>query len=442
LLHGARLLLVPEHLRRDPEGFHAAVAHAGVTVLSQTPSAFRQFMAADAAAPTDRPPLALRHVIFGGEALDLPSLLPWFDRHPHGKPELVNLYGITETTVHVTWRPITPQDAQEGRGSLIGRPLRDLDLHVLDEALQFVPPGFPGELCVGGAGLARGYLNQPSLTAERFVEWPATGQRLYRSGDRARRVGAADLAYLGRFDDQIKLRGFRIELGEITAALQEISGVQDAAVGVHGDQLVAWVVPASLGQEHSRLTTALMHRLPAYMVPRRWVGLDRLPLTANGKLDRRSLAELWAHRAPHADPSPAAPHPPEAGSDPSTPSHQALAELEAEIATIWAGLLERSDIDRDANFFDLGGHSLMAASVKQALLARLKQDLPMVSLFQFPTVRLLARHLHSLRGGPDAEVRAGESPGVQTAQTEDRQQGRQRLSARRQRRGTDAQGRS
>ncbi|MFE4211380.1 amino acid adenylation domain-containing protein, partial [Streptomyces goshikiensis] len=239
LAHGGRLVVVPYETSRDPEAFHRLLRTERVTVLNQTPSAFYQLMRADKEAQSAPPaPLALRLVVFGGEALDLPALRDWFERHGDTAPRLVNMYGITETTVHVTYRPITLRDLDEGRGSVIGTPIPDLRLYVLDRHGRGVPTGVPGELYVGGAGLADGYLNRPELTAERFVPAPFAGhggERLYRTGDLVRLLHDGDLEYCGRIDRQVKLRGFRIELGDIEAALSSHPDVVDSVVLLRTD---------------------------------------------------------------------------------------------------------------------------------------------------------------------------------------------------------------
>ncbi|MFJ8628729.1 amino acid adenylation domain-containing protein [Kitasatospora sp. NPDC093550] len=256
LLHGGRIAVVPEEARRSPAARHALVRAEGVTVLSQTPTAFRQFADADAEAARageTGPPLALRHVVFGGEALEPGALRDWAARHPDG-PLLVNMYGITETTVHVTAHPLTSADLA-APGSVIGHPLADLAVHLLDGRGEPVPPGVPGELCVGGPGLARGYLGRPGLTAERFVPSPlGDGERLYRSGDLARRLPEGDLEYLGRIDQQVKVRGHRVELGEIEAELGAHPGVRHAAVLPReapggGPGLVAYLVPGEPAED-------------------------------------------------------------------------------------------------------------------------------------------------------------------------------------------------
>ncbi len=259
LAYGGTLVVVPYWTSRSPEEFRRLLERERVTVLNQTPSAFRQLIAAEEAAlAKGEGPLALRFVLFGGEALELRSLAPWWDRHPDDRPLLVNLYGITETTVHVTYRPVRRADLAAGKGSVIGGPIPDLSLHLLDRAHQPVPIGVAGELYVGGAGLALGYLGWPDLTAERFLPdaWSGrAGERLYRSGDLARRRPDGDLEYLGRADQQVKVRGFRIELGEIEAVLGSHPGVATAVVVAHTAEqagelrLAAYLEP---DQRHAR----------------------------------------------------------------------------------------------------------------------------------------------------------------------------------------------
>ncbi|HET7460272.1 MAG TPA: amino acid adenylation domain-containing protein, partial [Longimicrobium sp.] len=341
LLYGGRLVVVPELVSRDPEAFHALVRREGVTVLSQTPSAFRQFIRVDGERGGE---LALRVVVFGGEALEPASLREWVERRGAGTPRLVNMYGITETTVHVTYRPLTEADVFGGSGSPIGVRIPDLHLYVCDSALRPLPVGVPGELYVGGGGVARGYLNRPELTAQRFVENPFGAGTLYRTGDRVRWLADGTLDYLGRLDEQVKIRGFRIELGEIEARLAEHPEVREAVVLAREDapgekRLVAYVVgdvEAGVLREHLR------RELPEYMVPAAFVALERLPLTANGKLDRKALP------APEGDAY-------------ARGSYEApLGEVEAALAEIWAEMLGLERVGRWDHFFELGGHSLLA----------------------------------------------------------------------------------
>ncbi|QSQ26196.1 amino acid adenylation domain-containing protein [Pyxidicoccus parkwayensis] len=256
LLYGGRLVVVPYWVSRSPEAFYRLLAEEAVTVLNQTPTAFRQLIHAEqqAAARGALPSLALRYVIFGGEALDLAALRPWFERHGDARPRLVNMYGITETTVHVTHRPVGMEDVERPWSSVIGCAIPDLQVYLLDAAGQPVPVGVPGEIHVGGAGVARGYLRRPELTAARFVEdrfGPVPGRKLYRAGDLARRLPSGDLEYLGRIDNQVKIRGFRIELGEIESSLGTHPSVREAVVmareDVPGDKrLAAYLVLGNL----------------------------------------------------------------------------------------------------------------------------------------------------------------------------------------------------
>ena len=249
LINGGRLVIVPHTVTRSPAEFLGFAAREGLTVLNQTPSAFYQFMRADRENPELRRALRLRYVIFGGEALDFRKLAYWYLGHPDGAPLLINMYGITETCVHVSHLALSKSDVGTSTDSPIGRKLPDLRVYVLGDGLEPVPVGVTGELYIAGAGLARGYLNRPGLTAERFVADPfgPSGSRMYRTGDLARRRADGVLDFLGRADSQVKIRGFRIEPGEIEAALTRHEAVAQAAVIAREDQadnkrLVAYVV--------------------------------------------------------------------------------------------------------------------------------------------------------------------------------------------------------
>ncbi|HEX8273712.1 MAG TPA: amino acid adenylation domain-containing protein [Longimicrobiaceae bacterium] len=369
LLYGGRLVVVPLETSRDPEAFHALVRREGVTVLSQTPSAFRQLIRADAERGGE---LALREVVFGGEALEPASLREWVERHGIDRPRLVNMYGITETTVHVTYRPLSRVDVFEGSGSPIGVRIPDLRLYVLDPARNPLPVGVPGELYVGGGGVARGYLNRPELTAERFVRNPFGEGRLYRTGDRVRWLADGTLEYLGRLDEQVKIRGFRIEPGEIEAVLRRAPGVADCAVVIREDEpgekrLVAYVV-GEVGAEELR--AHLRQSLPEYMVPAAFVALEGLPLTPNGKLDRRAL--------PAPDFAPAE----ESYAAPRTPVEEVL-------AGIWAEVLKTERVGVHDNFFALGGHSLLAVTLVERM-RRCGLHADVRALFVTPTIADLA----------------------------------------------------
>lgn len=353
LLYGGRLAVVPYLVSRSPEEFVDFVEREGVTVLNQTPTAFLQFVAAERQrAPMT--PMPLRYVVFGGEKLNIQALAPWFERYPQS-PLLVNMYGITETTVHVTFRALSAADAR-GHASAIGAGLADLRLYVLDAAMRPQAPGVPGELFVAGAGLARGYLGRPELSADRFPPDPFSavpGARMYRTGDLVRRAPDGDIHYIGRIDQQVKIRGFRIELGEIEAACTDLEGIAQAVVRVGPrDTLVAYVVaePGAVVRPDA-IQTQLRARLPDYMVPSLWVPLPAIPLTGNGKIDVRRL------------PEPA----PQAGESAQGDGRAPRDPVEQMVLQSWSSLLERELGDVDANFFAVGGNSLLATrAVAQA----------------------------------------------------------------------------
>lgn len=299
LLSGGRIVVVPQEICWSPPEFAQLLSTHGVTVLSQTPSAFYRLMQADAErVVAGGPALGLRTVVFGGEALDASRLQEWFRRYPEGEPRTVNMYGITETTVHVTHVHVDLAHSVAG-GSPIGVPLPGLTVHLLGADLRSVPLGMVGELYIGGQQLARGYLGQPGLSSSRFVACPTgTGDRLYRTGDLARWLPDGGLEFAGRSDDQVKVRGFRIELGEIEAALASHEKVADCAViarenGTGSSHLVAYVVgtaDTTPGEpDGCQLRNHLRSVLPEHMVPSVFVALLELPLTPNKKLDRRAL---------------------------------------------------------------------------------------------------------------------------------------------------------
>ncbi|MCM6779087.1 amino acid adenylation domain-containing protein, partial [Nocardia sp. CDC159] len=299
LANGGTVVVVDYPTSRSPELFRELLIREQVTVLNQTPSAFYQLAEADRAAHADAGKFALRYVVFGGEALDLRQLQRWYERHASDAPQLVNMYGITETTVHVSFLELDERLC-DSPASVIGRALPGLETYVLDARLHPAPVGVAGEMYVAGEQLSRGYLGRPALTATRFVANPhgQPGSRMYRSGDVGRWAGfngEANLEYAGRSDQQVQLRGFRIELGEIEAALLRCAGVSQAVVVVRsdehaGDRLVGYVVPESgSALESTALRAEVGEFLTGYMVPDAIVVLDVLPLTPNGKLDRKAL---------------------------------------------------------------------------------------------------------------------------------------------------------
>ncbi|PRG57035.1 amino acid adenylation domain-containing protein [Burkholderia gladioli] len=378
LLHGGRLVIVPKLTSRSPQACYALLCDTGVTVLNQTPSAFRQLIAAQAESDREH---ELRHVVFGGEALEVGMLRPWYEDARNHDCRLVNMYGITETTVHVTYWPLSAEGSGTPAG--IGRPIPDLSVHVLDANLNPVPIGVAGELCVGGAGVARGYLNQPELTARRFIRNPFSEDaeaRLYRSGDLARFLPDGTLEYLGRIDTQVKIRGFRIELGEIEAALSALPGVREALVMAREDEpgekrLVAYFVADAAHAQHdvADLRAELSRTLPDFMLPAAFVALERFPLTANGKIDRKAL------------PRPAQ----------TVDAQQYVAprtSIEERLAAIWAQVLHLDRVGIHDNFFAVGGDSIRAVSVLSKAKAQ-GLEFALVDLFTRQSIANLAQAL-------------------------------------------------
>ncbi|WP_141119924.1 non-ribosomal peptide synthetase, partial [Mycobacterium malmoense] len=386
LLRGARLVIVPDDVVRSPEDLHATLVRERVSVLSQTPSAFY-------ALSPEPNELKLQTVVFGGEALEPPRLGRWLHNHPK-LPRLINMYGITETTVHASFREITGADVDDTT-SPIGAPLAHLGFFVLDEWLHPVPAGVTGELYVAGGGVACGYVGRAGLTASRFVACPfgASGSRMYRTGDLVRWGADCRLQYLGRADEQVKIRGYRIELGEIRAALNAFDEVEHAAVVAREDRpgdkrLVAYVTGTA---DPAHVRGRLADRLPGYMVPAAVVAVDAIPLTLNGKLDTRALPapdyqEGGEYRAP------------------ATPVEEILAGIYARVLG-----LERVGVEE--SFFDLGGDSLSAMRLVAAVATGLDARLEVRTLFEAPTIRQLAPRLGA-GGGRAARVVAGARPAV------------------------------
>ena len=381
LFYGGRLVVVPYEVTRSPDEFLNLLIHEEVTVLNQTPSAFRHLIEAESSRSEQSESLQLRYVIFGGEGLDPRTLRTWVERHGIDRPQLINMYGITETTVHVTYQRLTFLDIERG-GSPIGRPLPDLQVYLLNPQGEPVPVGVPGEIYVGGAGLARGYLNRPELTVDRFVKPPFDGcpsDRLYRSGDLARRNEDGSLEFLGRIDSQVKIRGHRIELGEIEAAILQVEFVAQAAVvarddGPVGKVLVAYLVShPGAGLDSAVLRNSLAMKLPSYMIPSFFVELETLPLTINGKLDTKAL-----------------PLPQSASLNREQTIVLPRNPMEEMIASAWSTVLNIQTISIDDNFFELGGHSLLAVRVVDAIKSASGITIKVADLFRHATVAGLA----------------------------------------------------
>lgn len=382
LLNGGKLVIVPQITAKSPSDYIRLLINERVTILNQTPGYFYRLMHEAIAMGKESEALPLRKVIFGGEALS-PGLLADF-RKKFPETQLINMYGITETTVHVTYKEITDREIESGISN-IGKAIPTLQIYILDKKLQLCPVGVPGEICVGGEGVARGYINRPELTSEKFVENPFDpGSRLYRSGDSGRWTIHGDVEYLGRIDHQVKVRGYRIELGEIEAVLHESDSVRKCLVTAKesetlGKYLIAHVVVENrdiLNEDRFRLSLQqqleqhLKSKLPDYMIPSAFVFLEEFPLTPNGKVDRRALPDPdWSGTEEYVE---------------------AQTNEEKIIAEIWVEILEIDRAGRKDNFFDLGGHSLLATRLVSRIREKTGTVITMQSIFTNPVLKDMA----------------------------------------------------
>lgn len=387
LLTGGRLVIVPFAVSRSPRDFYELLSTEKITVLNQTPSAFSMLVQLEQNGVSL--PLHLRFVIFGGEALQYRKLTPWFERHGDTAPQLINMYGITETTVHVTYRAIKAEEAESVQESLIGEPIPDMQIYLLDAAGKPVADGEVGEIYVGGGGVARGYHNRPQLNQERFIPDPFAakpGARLYRAGDLARLRPDGEMVYLGRNDSQVKINGFRIELGEVEAALAAVPGVQRSCVVAHADgdgnqRLAAYYVPASGAELTPRIFGEFFtEKMPAHMRPSSYTKLKELPLTVNGKLDAAALP------APSTD----------LGVQ-DEGGLQSLSDTEEKVAQIFSEALGLPRIGLDDNFFDCGGTSLLLIKAHLRLQTQFERAIPVTLMFECPTVRSLSKRLSAAK---------------------------------------------
>lgn len=392
LTSGGRVVVLSGGQTRDPAAMHAALVEHAVTVLNQTPAAFAGLRAHLARHGHDVADLALRTVIFGGDALDVRDYRDWFTGAR--RPALVNMYGITETTVHVTFRPITAADTTGIESSPIGRPLTGQYGLVLDRHGRQVPIGTVGELFVGGAGVARGYRDRPELTAQRFPIDPESGERRYRSGDLVRVRPDGELAYVGRIDQQVKIRGFRIEPGEIESGLRGCPGVRDAAVVARADRHGTARLVAHLVLDDGRhldptaLRARLRVHLPEHMVPAVFVAHPELPVTPNGKVDRAALLDAGT-----------------VGEDRGRRYVPPCTYAESLLAKVWAEVLEVERVGAQDNFFDRGGDSILALRVV-GLSGSAGLAFTVADLFQTRTLADLAAVATDVRPGHEPRVTA------------------------------------
>ncbi|QED47028.1 non-ribosomal peptide synthase/polyketide synthase [Cytobacillus dafuensis] len=376
LLYGGTCVIVPKDIAQNPKKFLSLLQSENVTVLNQTPSAFSHLI--EEVSFNGVTNLNLRYVIFGGEALKPAMLYPWKLKFPN--IHLINMYGITETTVHVTYKEITKHEIEENTSN-IGKPLPSLNAYIMNEHQQLVPTGTIGELYIGGEGVTRGYINKEALTKERFMLNPYNhSEIIYRSGDIVRKLNNGEMEYLGRIDHQVKVRGHRIELGEIENQLLVHPNIKEAVVVSFKDHtdmtyLCAYVV-SDRELSSTVLRTYLSSFLPDYMIPAHFVFLASLPLTGNGKIDRKALPK------------------------PEVSSNFAYVEpqtsLEGELAKIWKEVLGVERVGIHDHFFELGGHSLRATQLVNMIHKNLDIELPLKMVFEKPTIQLMCQEIEKL----------------------------------------------
>jgi len=377
LLKGVPTVIIPEEVVKDPHLLVDKLAATRVSRISLVPSLLGVLL--DSVGDLQKRLLDLKIWVTSGEEISVELAQRFGQVMPEAK--LINLYGSSEVSADVSCYEVA--DGMLDRCIPIGRPIDNTSIYILDSHLQPVPIGVPGELYVGGVGLARGYLNQPDLTAERFIPSPfGQEQVLFKTGDLGRYLADGDIEYLGRIDHQVKVRGFRIELGEIESQIKRLEAVSNCVVVVRedrpGDQRLTayYVCKDGHAVSESELRRQLQAKLPEYMLPAIFMRLDALPLTPNGKVDRQALPEPETVR-PDIEASFAAPR----------------SQTEKMLADIWAEVLNVEQVGTNDNFFDLGGHSLLMIRVHSKLQEIIDQDISMITLFQYPTVGSLCNYL-------------------------------------------------
>ncbi|WP_164931455.1 non-ribosomal peptide synthetase [Longirhabdus pacifica] len=386
LLYGGRLVIVSLQVAQDTKQFYDVVRDQQVTILNQTPAAFYLFI--EQAMLEQGQPLSLRKVIFGGEALSPIKLKDW--KRKYNDTMLINMYGITETTVHVTYKEVTDEDIQLNVSN-IGRTIPTLKTYVLDPDQRILPDGVPGELCVSGEGVARGYLHRSELTKERFIDNPfISGYKLYRSGDLVKRLPNGEMEYLGRMDHQVKIRGHRIELGEVTSKLLQLDDVKDGIVIAKQDQQGIYYLCAYYVEEKptspSTIRDDMVSSLPQYMIPSYFIKLQSLPITFNGKIKRDALPDPQEKRQASA-----------AYEEPRN-------EVELKLVNIYQQVLEVQKIGIQDHFLELGGHSLKATMIVSKLQKAFDMDVPVNEIFLRPTIKQLAQFMQHSQGRTYADI--------------------------------------
>ncbi len=381
LLYGGKLIIVSKLTAQNPAEYLTLLKKEKVTVLNQTPAAFYN-LSNEEMKCTDSNAEGIRYIIFGGEALKPKMLKFW--REKYNNVKLINMYGITETTVHVTYKEITEEEINTNLSN-IGKPIPTLSTYVMDKYLKVVPIGVVGELCVGGDGVTRGYLNKPELTKERFVFNPyVEGEKLYRSGDLVRILPNGDMDYIGRIDHQVKIRGYRIELGEIENKLLRYKDVKEAVVVVKeeldGNKYLCGYIIGNKQLTIADVRKELAKQLPAYMIPQYILELQEMPVTSNGKIDRKRLPDVEGNLTVGSD------------SEYIAPTN----EIERTLVNIWQEVLNIDEIGIYHNFFELGGHSLKAISLVTKIHKKLEVEVPLQVIFKNPTIKAIVEYIRGV----------------------------------------------
>jgi len=374
LLYGGKVVIVPYSISRSPEEFYKLLIKEKITILNQTPSAFKQLIEVDKYNETKL--TSLRSVVFGGEKLEFSSLGPWYEKYDDDMPQLVNMYGITETTVHTTYNALCKNDILNDK-SLIGHTLCDLGCYVLDSECEPVPKGEAAELYIIGDGLARGYLNQLQLTNERFMPNPfIPNSKMYKTGDLVRFTEDGNIEYLGRTDDQVQLRGFRIELGEIEQQLLHIDTLKEAIVllkeDTSGQKILVGYVKTHQKIDIQNIKASLLKNLPEYMIPNTFIQVENMPLTINGKIDKKALLKLdvkYVSSSKYVPPK---------------------NKIEESLVSIFSEVLKIEKIGINDDFFELGGNSLLVVGLLSKINKSFNKSLSLTAIFQASNVLKLS----------------------------------------------------
>jgi fengycin family lipopeptide synthetase B len=378
---GAELLIIDKELTSNFEPFYKEICEKNITVLNQTPSAFNYFSREAVNSNLNH---NLKYLVLSGEALDISLLEKWFEKFGDKNTEIINSYGITETTVFVTFRKIFLEDLEKKSRSPIGTPLPHLTCYVLDKNKNILPNGVSGELFVGGLGVSSGYLNRDELTKERFIDNPFGEGKLYKTGDHVRVINNQELEFLGRLDNQVKIRGFRIELGEIENNLNNIEGITESVVIIKEDKITGNYLVAYILEEKNNtiskeeIKNLLRLKMPEVMIPNIYIKVESFPLNNNGKIDKKLLPEdknsIISDKKEYISPK---------------------NQIEKQIYQVLAELLKTEKISIHDNFFDMGAHSLLMVEAHKKIQDITKLKFELIEMFNYPTIHSFSNYLRT-----------------------------------------------